>query len=161
MISTVRLLTTIATCSIVAGAALLGAGWVMLVNQPPHTGANFGGDGAFFFGMAITVIGLLIGGAAAVAWLRARKREPRLATRLSAWQILLRCLTVVAVVLLAAGAVAEIVAAFGLLRKISHSDLSGTSPMFVVSFGIVAAGLLAGIAPAWYWWSKRRTKVVR
>ncbi|WP_406635434.1 hypothetical protein [Amycolatopsis sp. WGS_07] len=160
MISNVRLLTTIAICLIAAGAALLGTGLVMLITQRPDTGANIGAGGAFLFGQAATVGGLLIGGAAASAWLRARKREPRPATPLPAWQKLLRYLTVVAVVLLAAGAIVESAGSVSFTRNTAHSDLSGTYAMLVVGFGMVALGLLAGIAPALYWWSKRRTRNV-
>ncbi|ATY11972.1 hypothetical protein CU254_17005 [Amycolatopsis sp. AA4] len=161
MNSTVRLLTAIATCFIAAGTALLGAGLLMLVNQRPHTGANIGAGGAVLFGQAITVGGLLIGGAAVVAWFRARKREPRPAAGLPVRQKLLRYLTVAAVVLLAAGAVVESVAAFTFGRITPLSDLSLSYAIFVVGFGLVAVGLLAGIAPAWHWWSRRRAAAGR
>lgn len=160
MRTTVRTLTFVAICLIVPGAVLMGMGFFMLIAQPPHTGANFGGDGAFFFGLGCTGMGLPAGVWAAAAWLRARKHEPRPAP-LPAWQKRLRPLTVAAAGLISAGAVVESVGAVSCTLKFADPDWSDTYALFLVGLGLVAVGLLAGIAPALAWWSKRRSGVER
>ncbi|WP_406631453.1 hypothetical protein [Amycolatopsis sp. WGS_07] len=154
-------MTTIAVGLMAAGAVLLAAGFVMVITQRPHAGVNFGGDGAFFFGLGATAGGLLIGAAAAVAWLRARKREPRVATPLLAWEKRLRSLTAAAVGLIAAGAVVQSGGAVVFATGYADGGTRSAVPALVTGVCIVAAGFLAGVPPTVYWWSKRRTRVDR
>ncbi|MBB2498557.1 hypothetical protein [Amycolatopsis echigonensis] len=147
-------MTFVAIWILVAGAVLLGAGFVMIITQPPDTGANIGAGGAFFFGLGCTGMGLVAGVWATAAWLRARKHEPRPAP-LPAWQKRLRRLTAAAVGLISAGAVVQSAGAVGFAHETADSDRSDSYALFLVGLGLVAVGLLAGIVPALYWWAKR------
>lgn len=149
----VKTLTTVAAWLIAVGAVLLGTGFVMLVTQPPHTGANIGAGGAFTFGLGSTGTGLVVGVTAAVSWLRGR-RGGQPAVELLSWQKHLKSLTVAAVGLITISAVVLSVATFFFAN--GHAG-SNTFTLFVVGLSIAALALLAGAAPAVYWMSYRRT----
>ncbi|WP_409465013.1 hypothetical protein [Amycolatopsis sp. GA6-003] len=157
MRTAVKTLTLVAFWILFAGTALLAMGFVMLVTAPPHSGANIGAGGAFLFGMACTVGGLLIGAAAAVAWLRLPKPERRPAADLPAWQHRLRRLTAAAVALIAAGAAVQFAGVVNFMGEQADTDWTDTYAFFVAGGSISGLGLLAGIPHVAYWFSWRRT----
>ncbi|WP_116200204.1 hypothetical protein [Amycolatopsis circi] len=157
MRTTVSTLKFVAIWILVAGTVLLGMGLLMLVTQRPNTGANIGAGGALLFGMGFTGLGLVVGVAAVVAWLRAPKGERGPAAPLLAWEKRLRRLTAAAVVLIAAGAVVQSVGAVSFAHETADSDWSDTYAIYWVGFGVSGLGLLAGVPYVLLWLSWRRT----
>ncbi len=154
----VRTLTVITSWILVAGAVLLGMGFVMLITAPPHSGANIGAGGALLFGLGTTGAGLLIGAGTAVAALRVRLREGRAEVPVLAWEKRLRRLTAAAVGLVAIGDLVLTRATFAFKNARAGSGGVDSYPIFVTGVCIAGCGLLAGVPHALYWLSRQRTR---
>lgn len=154
MRTTVRTLTVIASRITVTGDILLGTGAVMAIAEPSGPGFNFGAAGFLFFGLGATGAGLLLGMAAAVAWLLGKREDRHLPAQLLPREKLLRRLTTVAVGLCATGAAVLSVGPL-FVRGAPGSGFESDIPVFLVGLGISGVGLLVGIPPALSWWSKR------
>ncbi|MFD9963636.1 hypothetical protein [Amycolatopsis sp. NPDC058986] len=159
MQTAVKRLTITAIWLIAAGAALLGTGFIFEIITPPDTGANIGAAGCFFLGLCATGMGLLLGVVAALAWLLGRKGDRRLAVPLLAWEKRLRRLTVAAVGLITIGAIVLSWGTFIFASGSAGSGIRNACPYFLAGLCIAVAGLLAGIPPALYRLSRRRSGV--
>ncbi|MFD2467773.1 hypothetical protein [Amycolatopsis silviterrae] len=150
----------IAVRVIVAGDVLLGTGALMAIAEPSGPGVNFGAGAFFLLGLGVAGAGLLLGIAAAVVWLRGKKGDRQPPAPLLPWQERLRRLTTTAIGLCTIGAV--VLGAGPLFfRGAPGTGFERDIPVFLVGIGISGAGLLAGVPPALYWWSKRRAGVGR
>ncbi|WP_406631451.1 hypothetical protein [Amycolatopsis sp. WGS_07] len=165
MRTAVRILTANAAWLVVAGAVLLGTGFVFVITAPPNSGANIGAAGCFTLGLGATGLALLLGVAAAFVRLLAGRGPD---VELLAWEKRLRWLTRSSIGLFAVAAVVLSWATLVLANQTAPAGVASgiigmekAFPIFVSGLCIAGAGLLAGLPPTVRYWSRPMNDVAR